>query len=221
MKQSSKERMAALLIDELLAQLSERESLKRMLGDMTSLPPDEVIEKLVADFEQVVEVYRQQSLEKAKSRRKPAEPVSPPAADTANSISAGGSTPPTQPTVSQTAAKVTLKSSIDTRETKAKIRPEEPSASIDTMKAPAASRSVESPRIKEKDFGLPTAEENLDFMRNEFEELERVVRANMEKNPEESHDSTEQYLQGGGTLEFHTDDSWLAERPAKPLTEPE
>jgi hypothetical protein len=59
MKESSKERLATLLMDELLEQLSARESLLKMLGEMTSLPIDEVIEHLLADFEHTVEEYFQ------------------------------------------------------------------------------------------------------------------------------------------------------------------
>ncbi len=54
MKESSKERMAALLLQELFEQLAERENVKRMLGDMTSLPVDDVVNKLVGDVEQAI-----------------------------------------------------------------------------------------------------------------------------------------------------------------------
>ncbi len=59
MKESSKERLATLLMDELLERLSARESLRKVLGEMTSLPIDDVVEHLLNDFERVVEEYRQ------------------------------------------------------------------------------------------------------------------------------------------------------------------
>gem|GEM_PF-1788765 len=62
MKQSSKERLATLMMDELLERLSERESIRKMLGEMTSLPIDEVIEHLLVEFEQAVEQYHQKHL---------------------------------------------------------------------------------------------------------------------------------------------------------------
>jgi hypothetical protein len=69
MKERSKERMSELLMEELLAQLGERESLKRKLGDMTGLPVDDLIERLLEDFEQIVETRRLESLEQVKQRK--------------------------------------------------------------------------------------------------------------------------------------------------------
>ena len=66
MKESSKERLATLLMDELLERLSSRESLRKILGEMTSLPIDEVVEQLLNDFERVVEEYRETHVPKAK-----------------------------------------------------------------------------------------------------------------------------------------------------------
>ncbi|MBM2840492.1 MAG: hypothetical protein HW412_1020 [Bacteroidetes bacterium] len=57
MKESSKERLAKLLMDELLERLSSRESLLKIFGEMTSLPIDDVIERLLTDFERTVEEY--------------------------------------------------------------------------------------------------------------------------------------------------------------------
>ncbi len=62
MKESSKERLATLLMDELLERLSTRESLRKMLGEMASLPIDEVIQHLLADFERAVTDYHQKYL---------------------------------------------------------------------------------------------------------------------------------------------------------------
>ena len=55
--------MAELLMEELLAQLSERKKIKKMLGEMTGLPVASLIKKLIADFEQVVAKYHRESLE--------------------------------------------------------------------------------------------------------------------------------------------------------------
>ena len=81
MKERSKEKMAELLMEELLDQLKEKESIKRMLGDMTALPVEELIEQLLDEFERVVERRRIQSVEEGRARRdkksKPAE-VAPP-----------------------------------------------------------------------------------------------------------------------------------------------
>jgi len=68
-RERSKERMAELLMEELLAQLGERESLRRKLGDMTGLPIDDLIERLLDDFEQIVENHRVESLEQLKQRK--------------------------------------------------------------------------------------------------------------------------------------------------------
>jgi hypothetical protein len=69
MKERSKERMAELLMEELLAQLGERESLRRKLGDMTGLPIDDLIERLLDDFERIVEYHRVESQEQLKQRK--------------------------------------------------------------------------------------------------------------------------------------------------------
>jgi hypothetical protein len=73
MKERSKEKIADLLMDELLSQLSERGNLRRMLGEMTGLPIGPLIEDLVTEFEQVVEQYRLRSVTQADGR--PVEPA--------------------------------------------------------------------------------------------------------------------------------------------------
>lgn len=85
MKESSKERLATLLMDELLERLSTRESLRKILGEMTSLPIDDVVEHLLVDFERVVEEYRlkhvpatKQSPEKRVKQTRDESPVEPP-----------------------------------------------------------------------------------------------------------------------------------------------
>ncbi|MDH4069313.1 MAG: GvpL/GvpF family gas vesicle protein [Ignavibacteria bacterium] len=57
MKDRSKEKIAELLMDELLTRLSERGTLKRMLGEMTEHPIEQLVNDLVSDFEKVVERY--------------------------------------------------------------------------------------------------------------------------------------------------------------------
>ncbi len=69
MKERSKERIAALLMEELLEQLAERENIKKMLVDMTPLPMDELIEGLVDEFEKVVENRRNQVLDTARTKK--------------------------------------------------------------------------------------------------------------------------------------------------------
>lgn len=51
MKERSKDRRAELLLEELFEQLAERENVKAMLGDLTALPLDEVVDSLLSDFE--------------------------------------------------------------------------------------------------------------------------------------------------------------------------
>lgn len=63
MKERSRERMAELLLEELFAQLAERESVKQMLGDLTPLPLDEVLRKLTVDFEEAIARRRVEALE--------------------------------------------------------------------------------------------------------------------------------------------------------------
>lgn len=63
MKERSKERMAELLLEELFAQLADRESVKQMLGDLTSLPLDEVLRKLTVDVEEAIARRRVEALE--------------------------------------------------------------------------------------------------------------------------------------------------------------
>jgi hypothetical protein len=69
MKERSKEKMAELLMEELLEQLRERDSIKRMLGDMTAIPVEELLEQLLDEFERAVERRRVQSIEEARTRR--------------------------------------------------------------------------------------------------------------------------------------------------------
>jgi hypothetical protein len=76
MKQSSKERLATLLMDELLERLSERESIRKMLGDMASLPINEVVEHLLAEFARAVEDYHFKNHNREKPGKQVAEPPS-------------------------------------------------------------------------------------------------------------------------------------------------
>ena len=87
MKEKSKERMAQLLLDELLAELGDSEKIRKMLGDLTALPLDEVVGKLVEDVEDVIARRRLEALELLKVR--PPDPVSP-------DISDGGQAQPVQ-----------------------------------------------------------------------------------------------------------------------------
>lgn len=76
MKQSSKERLSTLLMDELLERLSARESIRDMLGDMTSLPIDVVIEHMLSEFEKAVkEFHGQQTRSKSEVTEKQPEPA--------------------------------------------------------------------------------------------------------------------------------------------------
>lgn len=73
MKERSKERIATLMMEELLERLAGRENIRKMLADMTSgVPVDEVIEKLLDDFEQVVARHRREMAESAGRKRTPA-----------------------------------------------------------------------------------------------------------------------------------------------------
>ena len=73
MKERSKERIATLMMEELLEQLAGREAIKKMLADMTSgVPVDEVIEKLLDEFEQLVERHHREIIE---SRPEPLDPL--------------------------------------------------------------------------------------------------------------------------------------------------
>ena len=67
MKERSKERLAALLMEELLEQLADRENIKRMFADMTSAPMEELLESLLDEFEHVVEKHRLQILEEKRT----------------------------------------------------------------------------------------------------------------------------------------------------------
>lgn len=88
MKESSKERLATLLMDELLERLSSRDSLRKILGEMTSLPIDEVVEQLLNDFERVAEEYREKHIAKAKQspERKPKQTKEEPPAPIPESL---------------------------------------------------------------------------------------------------------------------------------------
>jgi len=67
MKDRSKEKIADLLMDELLTQLSDRGTLKKMLGEMTGLPFGPLVEDLLTEFEQIVEKYLEKSLGQAQT----------------------------------------------------------------------------------------------------------------------------------------------------------
>jgi len=69
MKERSKERLAALLMEELLEQLGDRENIKRMFADMTSAPMEELLESLLDEFEHVVEKHRLEILEKKRTAK--------------------------------------------------------------------------------------------------------------------------------------------------------
>ncbi len=68
-----------LLLEELFTQLGEREEVKRMLGDLTSLPVDEVIHKLLSDFEGAIARRRSEALDLLRERERvvPGPPVEP------------------------------------------------------------------------------------------------------------------------------------------------
>lgn len=70
MKERSKERIATLMMEELLEQLAGRENIKKMLADMTSgVPVDEMIEKLLDEFEQLVDRHHREILESRAKKR--------------------------------------------------------------------------------------------------------------------------------------------------------
>ncbi len=62
MKERSREKIADLVMDELITQLGERGRLRKLLGEMTGLPIGPLVEDLIREFEDVVERYRDQSL---------------------------------------------------------------------------------------------------------------------------------------------------------------
>jgi len=62
MKDRSREKIAELMMDELLSQLSERGNIRKLLGEMTGLPIGPLVEDLIREFEQVVEEYHGRSL---------------------------------------------------------------------------------------------------------------------------------------------------------------
>jgi len=64
MKERSKEKMADLLMEELLSQLSERKGIKRMLGEMTGLPIGPLMNNLISEFERLIEKYHRESIER-------------------------------------------------------------------------------------------------------------------------------------------------------------
>jgi Gas vesicle synthesis protein GvpL/GvpF len=55
MKERSKERYAALLLEELLERISERENIRQMLGEMIAIPVEDLIDLLLHDFESIVQ----------------------------------------------------------------------------------------------------------------------------------------------------------------------
>ncbi len=55
MKERSKERYAALLLEELLERISERENIRQMLGEMIAMPVEDLIDLLLHDFESIVQ----------------------------------------------------------------------------------------------------------------------------------------------------------------------
>jgi hypothetical protein len=69
MKESSKERYAQLLMAELLDSLGERESLRAMLGDMVSVPVDELIRILLDDFEKAVARRRSEMVDAVRDEK--------------------------------------------------------------------------------------------------------------------------------------------------------
>lgn len=103
MKERSKERMAELLLEELFAQLGERENIKQMLGDLTSLPIDEVLRKLTVDFEEAIARRRVEALElvmKKEASPKPiagAPPQPPPASSESAAAKQTNYSPPPEP----------------------------------------------------------------------------------------------------------------------------
>ncbi len=84
MKERSKDRRAELLLEELFEQLAERENVKAMLGDLTALPLDEVVDSLLNDFELAIARRQVEALkarvsrhEKTAGRNEPATPAAP------------------------------------------------------------------------------------------------------------------------------------------------
>jgi hypothetical protein len=61
MKERSKERYSELMMEELLDHLSRNENVKKMLGEMISMPVLDLIAMLVKDFEKIVEQRSRQS----------------------------------------------------------------------------------------------------------------------------------------------------------------
>jgi len=61
MKERSKERYSELLMEELLDHLSRHGKIKKMLGDMISMPVLELISMLVKDFEKIIEQRSRQA----------------------------------------------------------------------------------------------------------------------------------------------------------------
>lgn len=84
MKERSKDRRAELLLGELFEQLAERENVKAMLGDLTALPLDEVVDNLLNDFELAIARRQVEALRSKVSRQEkltgepePPAPVAP------------------------------------------------------------------------------------------------------------------------------------------------
>ncbi len=82
MKERSKDRRAELLLEELFEQLAERDNVKAMLGDLTALPLDEVVDSLLKDFELAIARRQVEALRAKVSRHgKTAEQHEAPAAE--------------------------------------------------------------------------------------------------------------------------------------------
>lgn len=76
MKERSRERIARLLLEELFAELGEDADVLRMLGDLSSLPPDVVVGRLSADVIEAIARRREEAL--AEAAAVPPPPAIPP-----------------------------------------------------------------------------------------------------------------------------------------------
>jgi hypothetical protein len=156
--------MAQLLLEELFSELGESESIRRMLGEMTSLPPDVVVGKLVADVEEVIARRSQELIESLKERELPGstadegvEPVAPAPAVQEEP----GRLPPTPPEVPVVVAPVEAHLPVP--------GPVAPAESFQEEREPAASAESAPPAVAEE----PAAEVPVSPF---WGEIERTIR---------------------------------------------
>jgi len=154
MKERSKERIAALLMEELLEQLAERENIKRMLADMTPLPVDELIEGLLDEFEKVVERRHREVIDtaiaKRDKRRQQKEKAHPPSEQPTQHPSSTEVAETSHAPLSKTEINVEpFRIDVNPIEVKAASYPEPPPAKAKAPEPPPA-RHVEPPREHKK-----------------------------------------------------------------------